>query len=186
MKIFVINGHKYYSYAQGRLNQTLFDEIVKLVSVNNEVQTTIVEQGYDVKQEQDKFIWADIIIYQTPVNWYALPWIFKKYVDEVFGHGIFFGGSLKYGDGGKLKDKKYMLSLTWNSPIDAFEETYGFYDGRSPDDVWLPFHKANQYCGMSKIETFNAFNVVRNPDIDRFLNELNTHINKYVLDTRND
>jgi Flavodoxin-like fold len=25
-----------------------------------------------------------LVILQTPVNWFSAPWIYKKYVDEVF------------------------------------------------------------------------------------------------------
>ena len=31
---------------------------------------------------------ADIVIVQTPVNWFGAPWIYKKYVDEVFNAGL--------------------------------------------------------------------------------------------------
>ena len=27
---------------------------------------------------------ADLVILQMPVNWFSAPWIYKKYVDEVF------------------------------------------------------------------------------------------------------
>ena len=45
MKIFVINGHKYYPFSQGKLNKTLFNKIIELVSPNNDVKTTVVENG---------------------------------------------------------------------------------------------------------------------------------------------
>lgn len=49
MKFLVINGHKYYPFAQGRLNKTLFDKIIEIITPNNEVQTTIVEYGYEFR-----------------------------------------------------------------------------------------------------------------------------------------
>ena len=56
MKFLVINGHKYYPFAQGRLNKTLFDKIIELIKPNNEVQTTVVEDGYDLDTEINKFL----------------------------------------------------------------------------------------------------------------------------------
>lgn len=181
MKFLVINGHKYYPFSQGRLNKTLFDKIVEVVSPNNEVETTIVQDGYDLQTEIDKFIRADIIIFQSPVNWFSYPGLFKSYIDEVYKHGSFFGPSDRYGRGGLMHNKRYMLSLTMNSPKAAFEETDGFYDFRHPDEVFLAMHKLQQYCGIEKINTFCCFDVVKHPDIPRFLSELEEHLTKYVL-----
>lgn len=70
-----------------------------LLTPNNEVKTTIIEDGYDINQELEKFSWADIIIFQAPVNWFSIPWSFKKYLDEIYLHGIFYKGSYQYGEG---------------------------------------------------------------------------------------
>ena len=144
MNIFVLNGHKYYPFAQGRLNKTLFDKIIELVTPDNQIKTTIVENGYDLNEEIEKFLWADIIIMQTPINWFSFPGMFKSYIDDVYKHGSFYGASEEYGKGGLLKNKKYMYSLTWNSPCYAFSEFGGFYDGRGMDEVII-------YCRKEKV-----------------------------------
>lgn len=185
MKFLVINGHKYYPLAQGRLNKTLFDKIIELIKPNNEVQTTVVEDGYDLDTEINKFLWADTIIIQTPINWFSFPGMFKSYIDDVYKHGSFYGPSEEYGMGGLLKDKKYMYSLTWNSPCNAFSQYGEFYDGRSIDEVIIAMHKLQQYCGMHKIETFSCNDVVKHPDIQLFLERLEKHIKKYILEDVN-
>lgn len=185
MKFLVINGHKYYPFAQGRLNKTLFDKIIELIKPNNEVQTTVVEDGYDLDTEINKFLWADTIIIQTPINWFSFPGMFKSYIDDVYKHGSFYGPSEEYGMGGLLKDKKYMYSLTWNSPCNAFSQYGEFYDGRSIDEVIIAMHKLQQYCGMHKIETFSCNDVVKHPDIQLFLERLEKHIKKYILEDVN-
>lgn len=185
MKFLVINGHKYYPFAQGRLNKTLFDKIIELIKPNNEVQTTVVEDGYDLDTEINKFLWADTIIIQTPINWFSFPGMFKSYIDDVYKHGSFYGPSEEYGMGGLLKDKKYMYSLTWNSPCSAFSQYGEFYDGRSIDEVIIAMHKLQQYCGMHKIETFSCNDVVKHPDIQLFLERLEKHIKKYILEDVN-
>lgn len=181
MNIFVINGHKYYPFSQGKLNRTLFNKIVELVTPGNQIKTTIIEEGYELDKEIDKFLWADIIIIQTPINWFSFPGTFKSYIDDVYKHGSFYGPSEEYGKGGLLKDKKYMYSLTWNSPCYAFSELGGFFDGRGMDEAIIAMHKLQQYCGMQKIETFSCNDVVKHPDIQLFLERLEKHINKYVL-----
>lgn len=179
MNIFVLNGHKYYPFAQGKLNRTLFDKIVSQLSENNEIKTTIVENGYNVAEEIEKFKWADVIIFQTPINWFSFPAIFKSYFDDVYRHGSFYGSSDAYGQGGMMKGKKYMYSLTWNSPEDSFEKFGGFYDGRGVDGVIIAMHKLQEYCGFEKISTFSCFDVVHNPDIQKYLSELEAHLHKY-------
>jgi len=181
MKIFVINGHKYYSFSQGKLNKTMFDEIVGILGQNNEIKTTIVEQGYDVEDEIGKFLWADIIIMQTPINWYSFPGIFKTYIDETYRYGVFYGPSENYGRGGLLNGKKYMYSLTWNTPSDAFNVKGGFFDNKSVDDVIIAMHKLQEYCDLQQIATFSVFDVVKNTNIPLFKEQLKNHLNEYIL-----
>ena len=52
------------------------------------VAETFVERGYDPEEEVKKHAAADLVILQTPVNWFSAPWIYKKYVDEVFNVGL--------------------------------------------------------------------------------------------------
>lgn len=181
MKYLVINGHKYYPFSQGRLNKTLFDKIIEVVSPENEVQSTVVENGYDVQTEIDKFMWADKIIIQTPINWFSFPGIFKTYIDEVYKHGDFYGPSTEYGKGGKLTDKKYMYSLTCNSPYEAFFQNGHFYDGRGVDEVFIAMHKLQEYSGLQKMKTFVCFDVIKHPDVPLYLSNLEEHLKKYVL-----
>lgn len=181
MNFLIINGHKYYPFSQGRLNRTLFEKIVEIISQDNDVQTTIVENGYNVDEEIEKFMRANKIIFQTPVNWFSFPGILKSYFDEVYRYGDFYGPSEVYGNGGRLTDKKYMYSLTCNSPYDSFFQYGKFYDGRSVDDVFIAMHKLQQYSGLQKIKTFVCFDVIKNPNVPLFLSNLEEHLRKYVL-----
>lgn len=184
MKFFIINGHKYYPFAQGRLNKTLFDEIKKILIENkNEIKTTIIEQGYNVDEEIKKYKWADIIIFQTPVNWFSVPWIMKKYFDYIYRYGEFYTGSAEYGKGGLLNGKRYMYSLTCNPKSEDFDNPEGFFEGKSIEDLIVALHKMQQFCGLSPIKTFCAYDVVHNPDIPFYLKSLKNHINTYVLNT---
>ncbi len=184
MNFLIINGHKYYPYAEGKLNKTLFDEIVSIISTDNNVQTTVIENGYNIDEETEKYKNADVIIYQTPMNWFYVPWSFKKYIDEVFLYNIFYTGSKDYGCGGLMTGKRYMFSFTCNSPADAFDDINGFFNGESPEEVISPLHKLHRYCAMEPIKTFFAFDVVHNPDIERYKKELSNHIHTFVLNDR--
>ena len=181
MNFLVINGHRYYPFSEGRLNRTLFEEIVSIIQPENEIRTTIIENGFNIDEEIEKYKWADVIIYQTPMNWFSVPWIFKKYIDEVFRYGIFYEGSRDYGKGGLMQGKRYMFSFTCNSP---FDDINGFFNGASPEDIIIALHKLHQYCAMTPIKSYFAYDVVHNPEVERFKKELANHIHTFVLKDR--
>ncbi len=180
MNILVINGHKYYPFAKGRLNKTLFDRITELLSVSHQVDTTVVESGYNLDEEIEKFKKSHIIIFQTPVYWFSFPYILKEYIDNVYRYGVFYSSSEEYGRGGLMCGKKYMYSLTCNAPYEAFSEFGGFMDGRGIENAIIAMHKLQEYCGLKKIPTFSCHDVVKNPDVTLFLKNLELHLKKYI------
>ena len=84
----------------------------------------------------------------------------------------------KYGTGG-LTNKKYMLSTTWNAPIDAFNSDQFL---ENEDVILSNMHKACQFLGMRKIESFMCNDVIKNPDIDYYIKMLEKHLNKNFKD----
>ncbi|MGS9064348.1 NADPH quinone reductase MdaB, partial [Salmonella enterica subsp. enterica serovar Infantis] len=62
----------------------------------------------------------------------------------------------KYGSGGMVQGKKYMLSLTWNAQMESFTEKDHFFHGIGVDGFYLQFHKDNQFQGMDALPTFIA------------------------------
>ncbi|MCS5881735.1 NAD(P)H-dependent oxidoreductase [Klebsiella variicola subsp. variicola] len=67
------------------------------------------------------FLWADVVIWQMPGWWMGAPWTVKKYMDDVFTEEATArctpatvvtrsDASKKYGSGGLVQGKKYMLS----------------------------------------------------------------------------
>ena len=90
MKILSINTHLTYpGWSEGKLNLAFMD-LAKafFVERGHQVAETFVEWGYDPEEEVKKHAAADLVILQTPVNWFSAPWIYKKYVDEVFNVGL--------------------------------------------------------------------------------------------------
>ena len=191
--ILLINGAKAFAHSHGKLNQA-FHHVASEVchGLGHQVQETIVDQGYDISEEISKFNWADIIIYQMPAWWMGAPWIVKKYLDEVLteGHGTLYANdgrtrsdpSKKYGSGGLAHHKKYMLSLTWNAPEEAFTDPDQFFEGKGVDAVYFPFHKAHQFLGMTALPTFLSADVMKgdqvHKDIERYKNHLMQEISK--------
>lgn len=180
-KILVINGHEYFEHSRGELNRTLFNEIIENLSHHYEVKSSILEDGYDKSEEQEKVKWADAVIYQTPIYNYSVPGLFKKYFDQTHEHGVYFRGNTpEYGTGGGLlTGKKYMFSTTWNAPYEAFNDRSKFFEGRNVEDVLFPLHLIHKYVGMEGLKTFSCFDVKKNPVIEYYKKSLNEHLSRY-------
>lgn len=185
--ILIINGAKQFAHSNGELNDTLTKLAHELlVEQGHQVQITRTDTDYDIAEEIQKYVWADVIIYQMPGWWMGSPWTVKKYIDDIFteGHGVLYASdgrsrsdaSKKYGSGGLIHDKKYMLSLTWNAPMDAFTDPDQFFHGVGVDGVYLPFHKANQFLGMQRLPTFIVNDVIKAPDVEQYKTEYRQHL----------
>ena len=180
--------------SSGKLNGTMVNVIEEELKARGfDVQHTTIEQGYDINDEVDKHVWADLIILQSPVYWFGTPWIYKKYVDEVFTTGyaqqklLTDDGrtrddpSKQYGSGGKLQGRKYMLSLTWNAPEEAFgNPNQVLFNGKTVDDVFA-WNTANyKFCGLDILPSYSCFNVIKDPNIEQDIARLREHL-KQVL-----
>ncbi|RFU89092.1 MULTISPECIES: NAD(P)H-dependent oxidoreductase [Citrobacter] len=178
--VLIINTHqRYEGISTGKLNRAVVELLKQeMEQRGSEVQLTEIEQGYDINEEVQKHLWADVIITQSPVFWFGAPWIYKKYIDEVFTAGMLQGSFLtgdgrtredpskQYGTGGKLQGKKHMLSLTWNAPKAAFDDSNQiFLAGKSVDDALLCYTASYKFCGVEVLPTFSCFDVFKNPEI---------------------
>ena len=185
--ILIINAMKKFAHSNGELNLTLHHAAADFLrQAGHQVKETIVDQGYDIEEEIEKYMWADTVIYQQPGWWMGTPWILKKYIDEIFteGHGRLYqsdgrsrsDASKKYGSGGLFQGKTYMLSVTWNAPQEAFDDPAQFFEGVGVDGVYLPFHKANQFLGMTPLPTFLCTDVMKQPDVENNIKRLHQHL----------
>ncbi|UNK29802.1 NAD(P)H-dependent oxidoreductase [Serratia plymuthica] len=189
--VLIINTHQLYEgISSGGLNTTLLGVIRdEMETRGHNVQQTAIERGYDIAEEVRKHLWADIIILQSPVYWFGTPWIYKKYVDEVFTAGLMQQSMLvddgrtrqdpdrQYGSGGKMQGKKYMLSLTWNAPQQAFEDNnQQLFAGKSVDDIFVSNTANYKFCGVDILPAFSCFDVMKSPDISNDIERLKQHL----------
>ncbi|AXI04059.1 flavodoxin family protein [Aquirhabdus parva] len=189
--VLIINAHQFYEgISSGSLNQTLVETIkADMEQRGHTVQLTDIEQGYDIEAEVQKHVWADLIILQSPVYWFGTPWIYKKYVDEVFTAGLTDqrllvddgrtreDPSKQYGTGGKMQGKQYMLSLTWNAPEEAFgNDQQVLFAGKTVDDVFVSNSANYKFCGAEVLPSFSSFNVIKQADVQGDLAKLREHL----------
>ncbi|AHF14376.1 NAD(P)H-dependent oxidoreductase [Niabella soli] len=191
-KILIINAGQHFGHSGGRFNNTVTAETVAFFNDQSgvEVRQTIIADGYDPAEEVEKFVWADTIIYHTPIWWFQLPHGFKQYIDEVFtaGHrkGIYRSDGrssenpdINYGTGGMLHDKTYMLTTSWNAPETAFTLPGEFFKERSVDDGPLfGFHRMNAFAGMQPLISFHFHDIEKNADVVRDMERYRVHLSK--------
>jgi len=185
----IINAHQEYPFSPGKLNQSVANKISHHLEHNGyEIKTTHMKEEWVVEDELAKHTWADVVILQTPVNWMGTPWTFKKYMDEVYTSGMFgilcqndgreeANPKANYGTGGSLNGTKYMLSLTFNAPREAFDDEKEYlFQGKSVDDLFFPQHMNFRFFGMKPLPTFSCYDVLKNPDIEQDFARLNDHL----------
>lgn len=187
--VLILNLHqKYEGFANGGLNASIAAAAAEYFRANgDDVETTVIQEGYDVAEELEKFRRADLFFVQTPVYWMGLPWLGKKYIDEVFSGGngtVTFkndgraeGG--QYGSGGLMKGKRYVLSFTYNCPAGEFDNPDGFFEGLSVDGANIALHKTFQFCGAAPVESFSVHNVYGDFDLDAALKRLRNLLERH-------
>ncbi len=172
-KVFIINGGQVFDESGGRFNNTLTtwtEEILKKKGF--EIKTININNDFDTQQEVQNFVWADIIIFHTPIWWFQLPYKLKRYIDLVFqgGHGTIYASDgrhrsnpeINYGTGGLLQGRKYFITTSWNAPEGAFTLKDEFMQQVSVDDgVLFGFHKAMKFVGLTKLDGFHFHDIAK-------------------------
>lgn len=194
MKVLLINAHHAYpGWSTGGLNAAAVAVARDFfTSRGDEVEETVVDDGYDVAEEEAKHLAADLVVIQTPANWFGAPWTWKKYVDEVFnlalankslltGDGRTRSDLAKpYGSGGLMAGRKVLVSSTWNAPADAFDNPLNpVFVGRSLADALSQITATYRFCGYEVLPDFGILDVFKNPtiadDLARYREHLAAH-----------
>lgn len=194
-KVLLINAHlTYQNWTEGNLNRSFIQKAKDFFeSKNIEVLETRIEEGYDSDKEVEKHLEADVVILQMPVNWFGAPWIYKKYVDEVFNSGLhsqkFLLGdgrtrddvTRQYGSGGKMQGKKFMISATWNAPAEAFgNPAQELMKGKSTSDLFLNISSNYRFCGYDILPDYNCFDIFKSGNISKDIEEYPVHLEKVL------
>lgn len=180
--------------AHGELNHHYANLAQELLTNHGfNVSISRVGEAYDIPQEVAKLAAADLVIVQTPGFWMSIPWQLKKYMDEVFVDTTLCAGdgrhradaNSKYGSGGKLTDKRYMLSTTWNAPLEAFTDPDQFFEGRGLDGLFMSVHKTFAFLGLKPLPSFMANDVLKNPQHEQDFARFKEHLMQHVVNAQN-
>jgi NAD(P)H dehydrogenase (quinone) len=140
-----------------------YPEFLKEKTEQN-VSSEKVKLAQDIVAEQEKLLWADVLILQFPLWCFSLPAIMKGWVDRVFTTGFSFGGGKLYDKGG-LKGKKAMLALTVGEPASRYSQT------KLNEDIekilFAINHEILYFVGMEVLPPFIALSPARVGDEGR-------------------
>lgn len=119
----------------------------------------------EVKAEMEKFLWADVVIFNFPLWWFGLPAILKGWVDRVFAMGTVYGNGKGIYDNGTFKEKISFLTITTGGPQVAYGPTG---KNGSLDTILFPIHHGMFYfVGMKVLPPFISFAPARATDEER-------------------
>jgi NAD(P)H dehydrogenase (quinone) len=120
----------------------------------------------DVLAEQEKLLWADMLILQFPLWWFTMPAILKGWVDRVFSYGFAYGVGEhndrhwgdRYGEG-TFAGKRAMVITT----VGGWEPHYSPRGINGPiDDLLFPIHHGILfYPGYSVLPPFVIYKADR-------------------------
>lgn len=176
MNVLLINAHlNYPGWSEGTLNSTMTDIAKSFYADGGHTVTeTYIERGYDPEEEVQKHVDADLVILQTPINWFSAPWTYKKYVDEVFNSGLHSktlldndgrtrsDPSRQYGTGGHMQGKKFMVAATWNAPKESFNNPSGvLFEGKGTDDLLLHITSNYKFTGFDILPNFGVYDIFK-------------------------
>jgi len=112
---------------------------------------------FDVEAEHKALEAADVVVFQFPFHWYALPGIFKKWLDDVLLYGW------AYGEGGdKLAGKKFVISLTTGGPESAYVD--GGEKGYSVKSFLAPLTQSLAMCNVELVDIIPSYGMMYIPD----------------------
>lgn len=104
-----------------------------------------------VRTEQEKVEWADLLIFQFPVWWFSMPAIMKGWIDRVFSRGFAYSAGRKY-ESGHFKGKRAMLCMTTGTAQTLYQPAG--IDGDLHHILW-PIHNGTlAYTGFTVLPPF--------------------------------
>ncbi len=141
-KVLVISGHP--DLDSSLANRLILNDLQDIPGLS--IQQRRLDRLYpdfrvDVAAEQAELIETDIIVWQFPLHWYALPALMKKWVDDVLVHGF------AHGTGGdRLRGKSLVLSFTTGARAEAY--AHGQPMNFTIDEFLPPLHQTAMLCGL--------------------------------------
>lgn len=167
MKTIIILAHP--NIEQSNINKSWIEALAKS---NPEVYVHNIYQKYpnwqiDVAAEQALLLNYDRVIFQYPFQWYNMPPLLKKWLDDVFLQGW------AYGHGGEnLQDKEFGVSIS----TAGIDEAYNKAVFGGVEELLKPMESTAKFVGAKYI-SYHVFHGAYTPDVNE---RLPKNIEEYI------
>lgn len=123
--------------------------------------SNVTKDTWKVDREVAKLLWADVIIYITPIMWFNMPAPMVKWLDQVLLYEKTFIITEEYGEGGQVPANTFLIVATSNLKKSDLGNGCVLKDASNIDDVLQPLIMTSKYLSIrNQIPTFHADNVV--------------------------
>lgn len=103
------------------------------------------DYNIDIQKEQEKLLKADIIVLQSPIYWYSISSLARRWIEQAFSYGW------AYGTGGEaLKGKTAILGLTAGGSAEDYSA--GEKGVISEEELLKPLSLIFRYCHMNELK----------------------------------
>lgn len=140
-KVLVILAHP--NFAESRGNKALVEAIQSLPFVKiHDLYGQYPNWQIDVQAEQELLKHYDLVVLQYPLQWYSVPPLLKKWMDDVLTYGFAFGT-----DETALQGKALMPVVTTGGGSAMY--VAGGAASFTISEFLRPIQQTASYCGMN-------------------------------------
>jgi len=183
MNILIVTAGYSLFDAKGQLNSFLAYLTEKnLGSKGHNIKISdTTKDSWDVDREVEKLLWAEAVIYITPIMWFNMPAPMVKWFDLVLLYKKTFIITEEYGEGGQVPADKFMIVATSNLKSSDLGKGVVLKDAPHIDDVLQPLIMTNRYLSIrDQIPTFHAGDVIAG-DTSWIEAAYEEHLDKYFV-----
>ena len=140
MNILIVAGHP--DLPHSVVNTTILEELARAfpAATIRKLCETAPDGKFDVAAEQQALQAADLIVWQFPFWWFSMPWLLRKWQDDVLLYGF------AYGSGAKLSGTRLLVSFTTGAPAAAYTGAEGSVG--DINKMTEPFATTARFCGL--------------------------------------
>jgi glutathione-regulated potassium-efflux system ancillary protein KefG len=169
MKVLVLVAHPALPYS--RVNRTWINRLQKYpeITVYN-LYDKYPDGIIDIYQEQELLLSHDRIVFQFPLFFFNVPYMLKKWQDEVLS--FLWSGE----EGTKLYGKELMLAVSIGAPRESYKRD-GF-NKFTIEELTRPLQAMANLCGMVYLPGFYFYNAseATQEEIEESARKLAEHI----------
>lgn len=181
MKILIVTAGYSIFDAKGQLNSFLaYNTERNLTGKGHIVKVSdVTKDTWSVDREVEKLLWAETVIYITPIMWFNMPAPMVKWLDEVLPYGKTFIITDEYGEGGQVPADNFMIVTSSNMKSSDLGKGVVMKNAHHIDDVLQPLIMTNIYLSIrNQIPTFHADNVIAG-ETDWIASAYEKHLNSH-------